>query len=187
MDLRHYSGISNILRYPSGKLKDEILFLKETLNSYDPLLITKLQPFSDFVNTTPLSIQQEYYTSTFDVQPVSTLDIGYVLFGDDYRRGIFLVNMKKEHIKAENDCGSELPDHLPNILTLLPLMTDEKLAEELVVSILIPALAEILLRLGATGNHYKGLIEILIEMMETDFSDSSFERFQVRRDKVHVK
>ena len=68
------------------------------------------------------SFQQEYYISTFDVQAICFLDIGYVLFGEDYKRGIFLVNIKKEQIKAGNDCGSELPDHLPNILTLLPKM-----------------------------------------------------------------
>lgn len=187
MNLNHYSGISGIFRYPSGKLEKDILFLKETVIRYDPSLLIKLLPFSDFINTTPISQQQEYYTSTFDVQPVSTLDIGYVLFGDDYRRGVFLVNIKKEHIKAKNDCGSELPDHLPNILTLLPLINDEKLAEELAVSLLIPALEEIISRFKRMENHYKGLLEVLLEIMKTDFHDSSFERFIVKTNKVVAK
>jgi nitrate reductase assembly molybdenum cofactor insertion protein NarJ len=180
--------MAEIFRYPSGKLKEDILFIKDTvIGRYHPGLVAKLLPFSEYINSTPLSQQEEYYTSTFDVQPVSTLDIGYVLFGDDYRRGVFLVNIKKEHIKTGNDCGSELPDHLPNILTLLPLIKDEKMAEELSVSLLIPALEEIISRFKNAGNHYKGLLELLLEIMKTDFSDSSFERFQVKANKVYAK
>lgn len=188
MNLDHYSRISEVFRYPSGKLKEDVLFLNDiVIGRYDPDLEAKLLPFYEYINSTSLSQQEEYYTSTFDVQPVSTLDIGYVLFGDDYRRGVFLVNMKKEHIKAGNDCGSELPDHLPNILTLLPLMKDEKVAEELVVSLLIPAFEEMISRFKNSGNHYKGLLELLLEIMKTDFSDSSFERFQVKANKVYTK
>lgn len=186
MELNHYSRISQIFSYPSRKLKDEILYMRESLISFSPALMTKLEPFLVFVNTSPLSIQQEYYTSTFDVQPLSTLDVGYVLFGDDYRRGLFMVNIKKEQIKAGIDCGSELPDHLPNILALLPRM-EEKLAEELVVSLLMPAVEEIVSRFNNSENYYKGPLEILHEIMKKDFSCSCFERFQVRIKNVNSK
>ena len=45
-------------------------------------------------------------------QVLATLDIGYVLFGDDYKRGELLANLNQEHRKANNDCGTELADHL---------------------------------------------------------------------------
>lgn len=173
----HYATLAGLFRYPSKGLKKAVVSSQEILLRYDPGLITVMKPFFDHVTTQPLAVQQEYYTGTFDVQPVSTLDIGYVLFGDDYRRGVFLVNMKAEQAKAGNDCGSELPDHLPNILTLLPLMSDRDLAEELVCSLLIPALTEMIRRFRKTENHYRALLEILLAVMEKDFPSTAYERF----------
>ena len=182
-DLTHYKLLAEMFRYPTGDLKDYSEKWKDIISLYDASLTAKLDPFITHINERTLPFQQEYYISTFDVQAVCFLDIGYVLYGEDYKRGIFLVNIKKEQIKAENDCGSELPDHLPNILTLLPKISDAELAEELIYSLLIPALHEMILKFRDTHNLYKGLLEILVKIMETDFSVSAFEKFifNVRR------
>ena len=177
-DLNHYQSLSILFRYPSGELRENIEKCNAILESYSPDLVRELESFRAHVRSKTLEFQQEYYTSTFDVQPVSTLDIGYVLFGDDYKRGIFLVNMKREHIKAGNDCGTDLPDHLPNVLTLLPLIKENELAEELICSLLIPSITEMISRFRKTENHYRSLLEILLYVMEQDFPASSFERFQ---------
>lgn len=177
-NLNHYPVLAEIFMYPTEHLNKRIHKWKEIVKEYDPLLCVKLEQFAEYITEKPLSRQQEYYTATFDIQPICTLDVGYVLFGDDYRRGVFLVNMKKEHIKAGNSCGSELPDHLPNILTLLPLLSDNELAEELVYSLLIPAVTGMISKFRDIENHYKGLLEILLEIMNMDYPVSSFERFQ---------
>lgn len=88
-----------------------------------------------------------------------------------------MVNIKREQEKAGNDCGTELPDHLPNILTLLPKLKDENLAEEMVYSLLIPCIKEMISKFLNTENLYKGLLEILVAIMETDYPSSSFEQF----------
>jgi nitrate reductase assembly molybdenum cofactor insertion protein NarJ len=117
------------------------------------------------------------------------LDIGYVLFGEDYKRGIFLVNIKKEQLKACNDCGTELPDHLPNLLTLLPKMEDKDLVEELIYSILIPAIHEMILKFRNVNNLYKGLLEILVTIMEKQYPVSNFEKFSfgIRKNPDHYE
>ncbi len=166
-----------MFRYPSDNLKAYPEKWKDVISLHDASLTPKLDLFITHINERPLSFQQEYYISTFDVQAMCFLDIGYVLYGEDYKRGIFLVNIKKEQIKAENDCGSELPDHLPNILTLLPKISDPDLAEELIYSLLIPALHELILKFRDANNLYKGLLEILVRIMETDFPFSAFEKF----------
>jgi nitrate reductase assembly molybdenum cofactor insertion protein NarJ len=78
------------------------------------------------------------------VQAIATLDIGYVLFGDDYKRGEMLANLNREHLAAKNDCGTELADHLPNILRLMSLLKDEELIEDLAYAIVGPALLEMI-------------------------------------------
>lgn len=176
-DLTHYKLLAELFRYPSDDLKAYSEKWREVISLYDAPLSDKLDLFITHINERPLAFQQEYYISTFDVQAMCFLDIGYVLYGEDYKRGVFLVNIKKEQIKAENDCGSELPDHLPNILTLLPKIADADLAEELIYSLLIPALHELILKFRDASNIYKGLLEILVRIMETDFPVSSFERF----------
>lgn len=176
-DLTHYKILAEMFRYPSEDLKAYSGKWKDITSLYDDSLTPKLDLFITHINEKVLSQQQEYYISTFDVQAMCFLDIGYVLYGEDYKRGIFLVNIKKEQIKADNDCGSELPDHLPNILTLLPKISDPDLAEELIYSLLIPALHEMILKFRDVQNLYKGLLEILVKIMETDFPVSAFEKF----------
>lgn len=177
-DIKHYSSLAKLFMYPSEQLKDDVDLCKDILADYGASAETKLEPFRRQVKERSLAYQQEYYTETFDVQPLSTLDIGYVLFGDDYRRGVFLVNIQREHILAGNDCGRELPDHLPNILTLLPMISDKDFVEELICSLMIPALAEMIRRFRKTENHYRSLLELLLSVMESDFPSSSYERFQ---------
>lgn len=176
-DLTHYKLLAEMFRYPSDDLKTYSGKWRNIISVYDPELILKLDPFTTHINEKTLFFQQEYYISTFDVQAMCFLDIGYVLFGENYKRGVFLVNIKKEQIKACNDCGSELPDHLPNILTLLPKIHEADLAEEFIYSLLIPAIHEMISKFRNADNLYKGLLEILVTIMETDYPVSAFERF----------
>lgn len=83
---------------------------------------------------------QEIFSRSFDIQPITTLAVGYVMFGDDYKRGELLVNLQREQKKLNIDLCGELPDHLPNVLRLLARWEDRDLAEEFVVEILYPAL-----------------------------------------------
>lgn len=176
-ELSHYKLLAEMFRYPSLDLKTYFGKWRDIIAAYDRRLARKLDPFITHITEKPLSFQQEYYVNTFDVQAMCFLDVGYILFGEDYKRGIFLVNIKKEQLKVCNDCGSELPDHLPNILTLLPKMKDADLAEELICSLLIPTIHEMISRFRNVDNLYRGLLEILVTVMETDYPVSRFERF----------
>jgi nitrate reductase assembly molybdenum cofactor insertion protein NarJ len=178
-DLSHYASLAEMFRYPSEDLKKYASEWKRIVNLYEPALIVKLNPFLSFINDQPEKNLQEYYTGTFDVQPVCYLDIGYILFGEDFKRGIFLLNIKDEQEKVKNNCGTELPDHLTNILTLLPKIKDTEFAEELIYSMLIPALHEMISLFREVYNVYKGLLEILVSIMEADYPDSAFERFRI--------
>lgn len=186
-NLDHYLILAELFRYPFAKMKDRIDLWRKIVSGYVPELLLKLEPFISYTNDKTLAVRQEYYIKTFDVQPLCTLDIGYVLFGEDYRRGEFLVNMKKEHIKAGNDCGSELPDHLTNILNLIPGLGDPELAEELIYSLMIPALHEMINRFKQGDNLYKDLFVILVTIMERDYPDSHFEQFCFRNQKMDVE
>jgi nitrate reductase assembly molybdenum cofactor insertion protein NarJ len=189
IDMTQYKMLAEMFRYPSVDLKTYSGTWRELISAYDPQLNRKLDPFIAHINEKPLAFQQEYYISTFDVQAMCFLDIGYVLFGEDHKRGVFLVNIKKEQLKACNDCGTELPDHLPNLLTLLPKIEDKDLAEELIFSIMIPAIHEMILKFRNSRNLYKALLEILVTIMEKQYPVSNFEKFNfgIRKNPDHFE
>lgn len=176
-DLTHYSALAKIFRYPSPERENFSGEWRKIVWNRLPELGHKLELFVAHVQEKALAEQQEYYIGTFDVQALCFLDIGYVLYGEDYNRGVFLANMKTEQERANNVCGSELPDHLPNMLTLLPKISDKSLAEELIVSVMIPVLEKMIEAFRPDENVYKGMLEILLEIMQSDFPESEFERF----------
>ncbi len=176
-DLTHYTALAEIFRYPNTEMNTFIGAWRNIIAQYDSNMMLKLDPFITHIQEKPISAQQEYFISTFDVQAVCYLDIGYILYGEDYKRGVFLVNMKREQELAGNDCGVELADHLPNILTLLPKLKDTDLAEEMVYSLLIPAISEMISKFRSNTNLYKGLLEILVAIMEMDYPVSDYEKF----------
>jgi len=124
--------------------------------------------------------KQEYYLKTFDVQAVCYLDIGYVLFGEDYKRAQLLVNLQNEHKNAGVDCGSELGDHLQNVLTLLSKTTDPAFAEELGFIITTPAVRFMLTKFKSTNiSYYKDLLEILYTFLQRDFTGEDLMEYAV--------
>lgn len=176
-DLSHYATLSGVFSYPGSGTGKILPALEDIVRQRVPHMSGQLRKFTEHVQRKPVSALQEYYIGTFDVQALCFLDIGYVLYGEDYKRGIFLVHMKKEQQKAGNDCGSELPDHLPNMLRLLPLLEDPLLAEELIWSVMMPALEKMIESFNDAGNAYRGMLELLLAVMEHDYPESTFERF----------
>jgi hypothetical protein len=66
-------------------------------------------------------------------------------------------------------------------------MEDTLLAEELIYSLLVPAIHEMILKFNDVTNLYKSLMELLLTIMETDYPASAFERFNFSiRDKHDI-
>lgn len=178
--MKHYSEIATLFTYPEkDTLNIAASKVKEILKCNYPAVSNNLDNFIGLVNSNSLPKIQEYYLKTFDIQASCCLDIGYVLFGEDYKRGEFLVNILNEQKKAENNCGTELADHLPNMLTLLPKIKDKNFAQELAYSIMIPALKEMLKNFIDKVNVYKELLVILLNILETDFNNLNYKQFEV--------
>ena len=167
MKLAHYSQLADLFDFPGPEFIARGQNLLNCLRDHYPDAADEIKCFLDGIPS-GLKDQQELYTRTFDVQSITTLDIGYVLFGDDYKRAELLSNLTREHKQAGNECGSELADHLPNILRLIPKLLDSELVAELVSEILVPALILMIREFDLERiekkntnyqKHYKTLIE----------------------------
>ncbi len=185
---------SSLLSYPNKDTLAKVESLQEFLNQKYPEAAEVMREFSEFAKIIPLWKWEEIYTRTFDVQAITTLDAGYVLFGDDYKRGELLVNLSNEHTKAGNDCETELADHLPNLLRLLDKVNDKDFKDDLIYLIIKPALKKIISEFESRniekknkvyekhhrtliqfennyGTVYQSLLKSLLILLNKDFSD----------------
>lgn len=171
----HFEQLAALFDYPERDYPARVREAYETCESRYPLAAAELEAFAQALpsegeafSTEALDEVQEIFTRSFDVQSITTLGVGYVMFGDDYKRGELLVNLSGEHVEAGVDCGSELPDHLPNVLRLMARWQDRELVEEFVEEILHPALEQMLAEFGPKRmeqrnalyrKHFKTLID----------------------------
>ncbi|HIM04007.1 MAG TPA: hypothetical protein EYG53_02140 [Gammaproteobacteria bacterium] len=168
MERIHYSLLAAMFEYPASGYPQRVRDIRDFLEGRYAKAGAELDCFLEYLPAHDLMTMQELYTRSFDVQAATTLDIGYVLFGDDYKRGEMLSNLNREHVEAGIDCGTELADFLPNLLRLLAAHEDEDLVHDLVNAILAPALRAMIgefdpdrieKRNASYVKHYKTLIE----------------------------
>lgn len=175
--LDHYIILADIFRYPDEKLGNRMNDLQSLVSEQLPEQVEKVNGVMDAFTKLNLLRQQEYYLKTFDVQAVCYLDLGYVLFGEDYKRAQLLVNIQSEHKVAGVDCGSELGDHLPNVLMLLAKTSDQSFAEELGFIITTPSVRFMLTKFKNVNNYYKDLLEVLLVFLQRDFRGEQLEEY----------
>jgi len=133
-----YELLSKIFEYPKDDYKEHIKSVAESIKEKYPIASKELM---ELYSKLPDNIYrlQELYTKSFEVQAITSLEIGYVLYGDDYTRGEILANLSAEHKKVGNICKEELPDHLSNILKLIARMEDKETLNDLVRFMVAPA------------------------------------------------
>lgn len=143
--IMNYGMLADLFFYPENEgYKEKVEEIHGYLSSVLPEAAEAMQPFMDFMKISSSQEMQELFLRSFDLQAITTLDIGFVLFGEDYKRGKLLVHLNEEHRNAGNDCYSELSDHLPNILNLLEKMKDEAIRDEIATRLVMPAIEKMI-------------------------------------------
>ena len=164
----HYADLAELFDFPGADYPARVRRLLTLIGERYPQAAGELQLFVDAAPASESALQ-ELYTRTFEIQSLTTLSIGYILFGDDYKRGDLLANLNREHNLAANDCRGELADFLPNMLRLIPLLEDEELRQEMVAELLLPAVALMIREFDPERverkdknyeKHYKTLIQV---------------------------
>ena len=168
----HYGFLAQLFEYPNEDFPNRVWQVRRHIASKYPLATPELDQFLELLPADDLIVMQELYIRSFDVQAIATLDVGYVLFGDDYKRGEMLANLNREHLAVDNDCGTELADHLPNLLRLMDRLTNKELLHDLAYAIIAPALLEMIGEFSpgrlqkkneANQKQYKTLIDTPVE------------------------
>ena len=116
---------------------------------------------------------QELYTRTFDLSPVATLDLGWHVFGESYKRGALLVGLRGELREHGIDAGTELPDHLPLVLRLLAVMPHGEDREALRKGIVGPAMRSIAVAFHGSNHPFAPLLRAAAECVAPDVRRSA--------------
>lgn len=118
---------------------------------------------------------QETYINAFDLRPDCTVNLGYHLFGDDGRRGLFLAELISRLETAGIATGSELPDHIGLLLRYM--QHDQEECRVLIEDCMLPAVSRMVDILEATGNQYQHALRALLSVFQhqLDTSEAALE------------
>jgi len=92
--MKIYTHIAQLFTYPNSDFRSTTEQLVIEFQEYGPSEVDDFLSVARHFTSNPISELQEYYIRTFDVNAACYLDIGYVLFGEESKRGQFLLNMK---------------------------------------------------------------------------------------------
>ena len=171
-----YLQFAQLLDYPDASLSQRIQESIAELKTVWPEAARLLEAFQDSQQNLGLARLQESYTSTFDLQPECTLNLGYHLFGEDQRRGMFLAKLKEFYQKADIDTGSELPDHLCHLLRYVAARPESEESRAMVADCLLPALAKIAQGMKHKADPYQLLLDALLFCLENESANESVSR-----------
>jgi nitrate reductase delta subunit len=138
--------VANALRYPS----------------VPPARFEEAAEFFDEVAHVDPRGLEELYTTTFDLNPVATLEVGWHLWGEQYERGRFLADLRELQGRLGIDSGSELPDHLTVLLPTIAAAPDNAGLREKCVK----AIDKMLAPLEEHGNPYRHLLRAAKELTQ---------------------
>lgn len=157
---RTYDALAALLAYPDGSTSEYLDVCRTALGAHVPAALEQLEPFTQFVEHESLEELQELYTRTFDLNPVCSLEVGWQLFGENYSRGEFLVDMRHTLRRLDVPETTELPDHLTHVLRAFGRMRASE-ADRFASRFLLPALGKMSQGLAGSECPYAAVLEAI--------------------------
>jgi nitrate reductase delta subunit len=158
--------VSLLLQYPEATGLDSLASLEGALSEIsNPEARAVCSDFLNHLRTTPLLRLQETYSATFDLNPSTSLDLGYHRWGDGKERGGALARLVSLYLEAGYEIVDRvLPDHLPLVLEFLSLCPEEMELE--IINEYGSQVATLASRLAEDGSPYAGLLRIVSDNFE---------------------
>jgi len=147
-----FDGLASLLRYPDQDHLERVRGVVERLATCKPEMRELLAPLSEHVEELSINELEESYTRTFDITPDCALEVGWHLYGENYERGRFLVEMRARMRDVGITESSELPDHLGHVLEVVGRLEEEE-ARQLCRDHLLPALGKMREKMPAERPH----------------------------------
>ena len=101
-------------RYPTPASRESLVAAVE--QSLRGVTRRRMDEFVAEVSRLDLGEWEELHTRTLDLSPAFVPYVGHVTWGENYRRGEFMADLKHDMELVGVDLGGELPDHIEPIL-----------------------------------------------------------------------
>jgi nitrate reductase delta subunit len=133
---------ADILDYPAPGLAGKAAECAALIGAAQPEAVALLESFRGFAEETSLGKLQEVYSGFFDLNSICHPYVGYQLFGENYKRSIFLLGLKKAYrTEGFEASGSDLADRLSTVLRFVAHSKGGEEVDELLNRGLLPAIA----------------------------------------------
>lgn len=159
-----YDALASLLTYPEAPFDERLTACRLALDGRGQEAFAPLQHFIDAAQGMTIEDLQELYTRTFDLNPVCSLELGWQLFGENYSRGEFLVEMRQTLRRLDVPESTELPDHLTHALAAFGRM-EESEANRFASMFLLPALAKMVGGLDGKDCPYTSVLQSIRQMI----------------------
>lgn len=163
-----FGMIAALLRYPAEGYPSDAIRSCVSLAAIDSHVGAPLNEFVERTRALSVEELQVLYTSTFDLDPICSLEIGWHLFGENYERGELLVKMRGELRKLGVRESAELPDHLSHALEALARMETEA-AADFAAACLFPALDKMIAGIHGKANPFECVLVATQRLLELRF------------------
>ena len=151
---------ADILDYPAPGVASKAAECAALIAVAQPEAAALLESFRRFAEETSLGKLQEVYSGFFDLNSICHPYVGYQLFGENYKRSVFLIELQKAY-RAEGfeASASDIPDRLSILLRFVAHSKGGEDIDELLNRGLLPALARMTTK-PETDGHQHGLADI---------------------------
>lgn len=113
--------LSVLLHYPDDDLLNRLDEIASTVDrSHSAEINSAIQAYINYLKThAPIHVQ-ERYTAMFDMNPATTMNMTYHVYGDNEKRAAALAHLQHNYEQAGwQRITGELPDYLPMMLEFL--------------------------------------------------------------------
>jgi nitrate reductase delta subunit len=115
-----YDALARLLDYPAKKDQLQVDFGDVSAFMEKRGMTGTLTAFADFAATSTEAALQEEYVATFDFNPATAPYLGHHLYGDNQKKGGYMIMLKQEFERCGyTPAGVELPDHISVVLGFL--------------------------------------------------------------------
>jgi len=152
---------ADILDYPATGLARKAAECAALIGAAQPEAVALLESFRCFAEEHPLGKLQEVYSGFFDLNSICHPYVGYQLFGENYKRSVFLIELKKAYRAAGFEAdASEIPDRLSIVLRFAAQSKGGEEVDELLNRGVLPALARMTTKPESDAHHHDGPVDV---------------------------
>ena len=171
---------ARLLEYPRGEEAGIAAKGASDLAGMHPEAASLLGGVRAFLAETPHARAEEIFTATFDLQATCAPYVGFHLFGEGYKRRVFLAGLSGMYYSRGFSAGRELPDHIAVVLRFLAKSGADGQTREILQDGLIPALSKMIGTFGDSGNPYgdvlRALRMVLLPALQGDAAEAPREQ-----------